>query len=48
MTDNPLVTQGFNLARHVADEPSRVEAARARLATLLQGGLTAVLPFTYT
>ena len=35
MTDNPLVTQGFNLARHVADEPSRVEAARARLATLL-------------
>ena len=24
MTDNPLVTQGFNLARHVADEPSRV------------------------
>ena len=35
MTDNPLVTQGFNLARHVADEPSRVEAARARLAALL-------------
>ena len=35
MTDNPLVTQGFNLARHVADEPARVEAARARLATLL-------------
>ena len=35
MTDNPLVAQGFNLARHVADEPSRVEAARARLAALL-------------
>ena len=35
MTANPLVTQGFNLARHVADEPSRVEAARARLAALL-------------
>ena len=35
MTDNPLVTQGFNLARHVADEPARVAAARAQLARLL-------------
>jgi len=35
MTANPLVTQGFNLARHVADDPARVAVARAQLARLL-------------
>ena len=34
-TNSPLVSAGFNLARHVADEPARVAAARAQLARLL-------------
>lgn len=34
-THSPLVSAGFNLARHVADAPVRVAAARAQLATLL-------------
>lgn len=38
LTASPLVNEGFNLARHVADTPERVAAARTLFATHLPPG----------